>query len=167
MDGQHFEARATSRASAATVFGLASDSMSYPTWSMIGSCEIVRAGDSLGLGELRIFRTGFLRLLEEVVEVVPQRRVSYVVHRGLPFRDYRADVDLEPLEGGGTSIRWRCAFYPRIRGTGWLCRAFMRSVLSSMAPALARHAEKIERADGLAFGSALRQGPRESGAGAS
>jgi ribosome-associated toxin RatA of RatAB toxin-antitoxin module len=159
MACQHVEARATSRAGAATVFELASDSTSYPTWSMIGSCEIVKAGDSLGLGELRIFRTGFLRLLEEVVEVVPDRRVSYVVHRGLPFRDYRADVDLEPLEGGGTSIRWRCAFYPRIPGTGWLCRAFMRSVLSSMAPALAHHAEELERADVRAVGSAQRVRP--------
>jgi hypothetical protein len=73
--------------------------------------------------------------------------VSYVVHRGLPFRDYRADLDLEPLAGGGTAIRWRCSFHPKIRGTGWLCRAFMSYVLSSMAPALARSAERLERPD--------------------
>jgi ribosome-associated toxin RatA of RatAB toxin-antitoxin module len=145
MRRQEVETRSRSSASAATVFALASDSMSYPTWSMIGSCQILEHGDARGIGERRIFRTVFLALLEEVVEVTPERRVSYVVHRGLPFRDYRADVDLEPIEGGGTSIRWRCSFYPKIRGTGWLCRAFMSYVLSRMAPALARHAERLER----------------------
>lgn len=147
MGRREVETWSRSSASPATVFGLASDSMSYPTWSMIGSCEIVQRGDARGVGELRIFRTGFLALLEEVVEVTPDRRVSYVVHRGLPFRDYRADVDIEPIESGGTSIRWRCSFHPKIPGTGWLLRAFMHYVLSSMAPALARHAERLERSD--------------------
>lgn len=145
MRCQKVETRSRSSASAATVFALASDSMSYPIWSMIGSCEILKPGDARGVGELRVFRTGFLALLEEVVEVAPDRRVSYVVHRGLPFRNYRADVDLEPIEGGGTSIRWRCSFYPKIRGTGWLLRGFMRYVLSSIARALASNAERLER----------------------
>jgi hypothetical protein len=70
--------------------------------------------------------------------------VGYVVHRGLPFLDYRADVEIEPLEAGGSAIHWHCSFQPQFAGTGWLCRAFMRYVLSSMVAAVARHAEELE-----------------------
>jgi hypothetical protein len=36
------------------------------------------------------------RAREEIVELIPDRRLSYVLLSGYPFRDYRADVDLEP-----------------------------------------------------------------------
>jgi hypothetical protein len=41
---------------------------------------------------------------EEVVELTPNRRVSYVLLSGLVIRDYQAFTDLEP-DGDGTAIR--------------------------------------------------------------
>jgi ribosome-associated toxin RatA of RatAB toxin-antitoxin module len=134
-------------ASPSTVYEVAKDSSEYPHWSRIGSFEHVRSGsdEPYGVGSVRIFRTWPIELLEEVVELVPERRVAYIVHRGLPFRDYRADIDLTPGAGGGTTICWHCDFHAKVPGTGFLCRAFMRRVLAEMVPALAAEAERIER----------------------
>jgi Polyketide cyclase / dehydrase and lipid transport len=133
-------------AAPAQVFALARDSASYPDWAMISSFELVRPGrlDQDDVGQVRIFRTGPLKLVEEVVELIPLRRVGYIVHSGLPFRDYRANIDLTPLADGRTEIHWRATFHPKIPGTGWLCRAFMRSVFARMVPDLARAAEAAQ-----------------------
>jgi hypothetical protein len=130
-----------------TVYEVVKDSSGYPRWSRIGSFEHVRSGrDELcGVGSVRIFRTWPLKIVEEVVELVPERQVSYVVHRGLPFRDYRADIELTPSGDGGTTIRWKCSFYPTVPGTGYLCRAFMQRVLNEMLPALVAEAVRIEQ----------------------
>lgn len=38
---------------------------------------------------------------------------------GMPIRDYRAEIDLEP-EGDGTTLRWRSTFSPIVPGIGWI-----------------------------------------------
>lgn len=145
------DVRANSTARPSTVYAVAKDSSCYPAWSQIGSFEHVRsgAGELYGVGSLRIFRTGPLKLLEEVVELEPERRIAYMLHSGLPFRDYRADIELSPLPNGGTAIRWHNSFRPKYVGTGLLCRAFMQSVLGAITPALAREAERMERENNL------------------
>jgi hypothetical protein len=143
------EATAHSKASPATVYAVAADSSGYPRWSRIGSFEAVRPGRDgpYGVGSLRIFRTPPLKLLEEVVELVPDRLVAYTLHSGLPFRGYRADIELTPAADGGTDIRWRNTFETTWPGTGWFWRAFMQSVFNEMTPQLAREAERIEARD--------------------
>lgn len=140
------DVRTISTARPSTVYAVAKDSSRYPAWSAIGSFEHVRPGvdGPYGVGSLRIFRTAPLKLLEEVVELEPDRRVAYVVHRGLPFRDYRADIELSPAPDGGTAIRWHNCFWPKYPGTGLLCRMFMQSIFDTITPALAREAERIE-----------------------
>jgi hypothetical protein len=56
------------------------------------------------VGAIRVFITKVSRAREEIVELIPDRRLSYVLLSGYPFRDYRADVDLEPTGDGGTVI---------------------------------------------------------------
>jgi uncharacterized protein YndB with AHSA1/START domain len=133
----------------AIVYEVAKDSSGYPRWSGIGSFEHVRSGRDgpYGVGSVRIFRTGPLKIVEEVVELVPERRVAYLLHRGLPFRDYRAHIELTPSADGGTGIRWQSSFTPMVPGTGFLCRAFMQRVLRAILPALAAEAERIEQAE--------------------
>ena len=140
------EARAHSKASPATVYAVAADSVGYPRWSMIGSFEAVRPGEGgpFGVGSRRIYRTPPLKLLEEVVELVPDRRVAYLLISGLTFRDYRAQVELTPAADGGTDIQWSNSFTTTIPGTGWFFRAFMQRVFDTMTPQLAREAERIE-----------------------
>lgn len=140
------EIEVTARCSAppTAVYAVAKDSAGYPSWSRIGSFEHVRDGkeERYGVGSLRIFRTPPLTLLEEVVELVPDRMVSYTLISGLPFRDYRADIVIEPA-ASGCLIRWRSRFFPTIWGTHGLCRSFMTAVLADMAPALAKAAASL------------------------
>ena len=65
------------------------------------------------LGSVRLFKTGEHRSYEELVELVPNRRLSYalVPPHNLPFATYRADVDID----GGT-IRWHSQFTMKRRG---------------------------------------------------
>ena len=138
------EARARSKASTVMVYEAAKDSSRYPDWSMIGSFEHIRPGaDELyGVGSQRIYRTWPLRLLEEVTELVPERRVAYALLSGLPFRNYRSSINIEPAPDGGAEIHWRSVFEPRIPGAAAVCRAFMQSVIGRMTPLLAREAER-------------------------
>lgn len=135
-------AEAETRASPARVFALLKDGSTWPQWSMFDAYELERPGreDPLGVGSIRVFMTKVSRAREEVVELEPDRRLSYVLLSGLPFTDYRADVDLEPRPDGGTRIRWRSRFGAKQAGTGWFWAWFMTRTLRSVAEQLARGA---------------------------
>jgi hypothetical protein len=124
MKRHHIDARGHTTASPATVYALLRDGATWPEWSPLGSFELRRAAPGGGedVGALRVFRTGRIASCEELVELVPDRRLSYALRSGLPLRDYRADVDLEPDGEGGTDIRWHSAFFAKVPGTGWLYR---------------------------------------------
>jgi uncharacterized protein YndB with AHSA1/START domain len=123
------------------VFGLLADGASWPRWSPIESFHLERAGDPPpeGPGAIRVFRRGRTTGRDQIVEVVPGRRLGYVSLSGLPVRDYRATVDLQPTHGG-TDIRWRASFLPRIPGTGRLLERGLGRFLEQCARGLAAHA---------------------------
>jgi hypothetical protein len=85
----------------------------------------------------------------------PPRHIAYVLLRGLPIVNYRADVRLEPL-GAGTRIRWHSEFDTKYPGTGAPMRAFLRMFLGDTATRLAARAEQ---------GPGPRAGERRSGDG--
>ena len=89
-----------------------------------------------GVGAVRALGLGPLGSRERIVEHVPPRRLAYVVDSWAPFRDYRAQVDLEPL-AGGTRIRWSATFEPRVPGTGALQARVLRAILAGFARRLA------------------------------
>jgi Polyketide cyclase / dehydrase and lipid transport len=95
-----------------------------------------------GVGSIRVFSTAITRTREQVVELVPDRRLSYILLSGFPFLNYRADVDLAAIAGGGTAIDWRASFDPKYPGTGWFWRLFMTAVLRKVTTDLAAGAEK-------------------------
>jgi hypothetical protein len=43
--------------------------------------------------------------VERILEIEPAHRLVYTVVRGVPVRNYRAEVVLDPLDSG-TAIRW-------------------------------------------------------------
>jgi hypothetical protein len=135
---------ARSTADAATVYGLLADSSLWPTWAPLGSFELERPGQvtPCGLGAIRIFRTGTVTSREEIVELIPDRRLSYTLLSGLPLRGYRADIDLTP-DGDGTRIRWHSRFTAAIPGTGWFYRWFLGRFIQRCANGLAAHAAKV------------------------
>jgi hypothetical protein len=96
-------------------------------------------GDPVGTeGAVRRLGIGPFVSLERVVEHVPGRRLAYVVDSWAPYRDYRAQVDLEPLADGGTRIVWRARFEPRVPGTGVPLRWALHAIVRGFARRLAR-----------------------------
>ena len=140
------EVSGRSTASPRTLYSVAKDSAGYPRWSQIGSFEHLcsGSGERFGVGSRRIFRTWPLKLVEEVVELIPDRCVCYILHSGLPFRDYRSRIEFAQLAGGGVSIQWQSSFYPTVPGTAFLCRVFIHRVLCKMVRALTAEAQRLE-----------------------
>jgi hypothetical protein len=131
------DVRVPTTAEPATIYALLLDGSTWPTWSSLDSFEMVRGADG-ELGAVRLFLTGKHRSYEELVELVPNRRLSYalVAPHNLPFKTYRADVDI----AGGT-IRWHSQFTMKRAGTAWLTKLLFGRFIKSTAKGLAARAE--------------------------
>src|SRR3954451_2175288 len=144
MPPQRIEHRVTTTADPPTVYGLLRDGASWPTWSPIESFELERPGadEPEGVGAVRLFRGGRVVGHDEIVELVPDRRLVYRHTSNLPIRDYRGEVDLEPVPGG-TAIRWMSTFEPQHRGTGRVLRVGLARFVARTADGLATHAAEL------------------------
>jgi hypothetical protein len=153
MGSQVIEKTATTSADADVVYALLRDGATWPEWSPIDSFELERAGagEAEGVGAIRVFRTGRYTMREEIVKLVRGRRCSYALLSGLPIRDYRVDVDLEPAEEG-TVIRWHASFASKLPGMGWLIRRRLAGVTERFVRGLAARAATIDRGPGPASG---------------
>ena len=141
MRRRRIEVSATSVASPGAVYALLTDGSTWPRWSPIESFELEQPGDGApeGVGAIRVFRRGRTTGRDQVLELVPDRRLRYASLSGLPVRDYVGEVELEPVPGG-TLIRWHSSFVPAVRGTGWLVELGIRRFLSGCVRGLAEYA---------------------------
>lgn len=132
------EAEARSGAPPERVWALLADARSWTRWA--GFDEVnVEGGE--GTGQIRRNRKGRITGRDRVVVFEAPRRYAYESSSALPVRDYRGEVTLVPIADGGTGIRWRSRFAPKIPGTGWLLRRGLRRFLAELAEGLAREAE--------------------------
>jgi hypothetical protein len=128
------------------VYELLADGSTWPTWSPLGSFELLAPGDGSpeGLGAVRLFTTGRHQSRERVVERSPGASFAYVLEAGLALRDYKAVVTLVPNADGGTTINWRSTFTAKIPGTGGLYRrqlgAFIEQCVQGLGDAAAGQA---------------------------
>jgi hypothetical protein len=134
-----------SAAAPGAVWRWLADASSWRAWTRLTDTRLERSGspEPDGVGALRRFGLLGGSSLEEVVVFDPPRHLAYVLRRGLPITNYRADVTLHP-DGDGTRIRWRGEFDTRYPGTGPVMAAFLRAMLSGFATSLARHAAAAE-----------------------
>ncbi|HEV3354368.1 MAG TPA: SRPBCC family protein [Acidimicrobiales bacterium] len=146
MKLQDIDEREWSAASPGTVYELLADGSTWPAWSGIDSFELRTPGDHGGesLNAIRVFRTGRVTSVERLVELVPGHRLSYALVSGLPLKDYRADVDLMPGDGG-TMIRWHSTFTAKRAGTGWIYRRALRRFIAEAVRGLAVHAAEVRQ----------------------
>ena len=79
---------------------------------------------------------------DQVVELIPNRRYAYVALSGLPIKEYRGQVDLEPT-ATGTTIRWSSSFFPKYPGMGRMLERGIGKFLRECAKGLATHAEQV------------------------
>jgi uncharacterized protein YndB with AHSA1/START domain len=117
------EAERIARAEPATVWALVSDATRYPQWGPWSAAEYENSGDSSPHGAgavywLRSSRRFFGRYpvsVEKVLEADEERFLAYTVLRGIPVRNYRAEVTLTPADGG-TRIRWAASWDATLAG---------------------------------------------------
>jgi hypothetical protein len=141
MKQYEIETTARTSADADVVYALLRDGSTWPEWTTIDAFELERpaADEPEGVGAIRKFRSGRYTIHERVLELVPGRRFSYGMVSGMPLREYRADIELEPAEDG-TTIRWRSSFTPKIPGTGRLTHRRLTAITEGFAHGLAAHA---------------------------
>jgi len=136
---------AHSTASPHDVFCLLADGNTWPAWGAWTAYRLETAGtDSVqGPGAVRVFtsrrrgRTTVSR--ERILGVVPDQRIDYELLSGLPLRNYRAAVELEPA-GAGTLIRWRATFDGATPGTAWFYRRVLTGFIQDAARRVAGYA---------------------------
>jgi len=134
--------RTVTQGSREAVYRLLTDGPTWPTWSPIDSFELERPGDPPpeGVGAIRRFRRGRTTGRDQILELVPNRSITYASLSGLPIRNYVATVDVEAAPGGGTTIHWHSSFFPKMPGTGYPVERSLRRFLERCTHRLARHA---------------------------
>jgi uncharacterized protein YndB with AHSA1/START domain len=131
MKRLHVDARSHTTATPEVLWELLADSEGYSHWGPWSETGYETEGDPStgGVGAVRRLRTGRRTFFERIEEVEPPHRMVYTVVKGIPVRNYRAEVILTPA-GQGTDIRWfadwdrtlagrlvhrkLCAAYPQI-----------------------------------------------------
>jgi uncharacterized protein YndB with AHSA1/START domain len=105
------------------VWTLLSDVMTYPQWGPWRKSGYRSEGDAAANGKGTVYwlqgskRYGFRYpvSVEQILDVDPGKRLAYTVLRGIPVRNYRAEVTLTPSPDG-TLIRWGASWDRTIMG---------------------------------------------------
>jgi uncharacterized protein YndB with AHSA1/START domain len=111
MSQLHVEAEGDSRASPEILWRLVSDADGYCRWGIWSESAWDRSSGAPPPtpGALRTLRSGRTLVVERILEIEEERRMAYTVVRGIPVRNYRAEVSLTP-SGTGTHVRWSAAW---------------------------------------------------------
>lgn len=137
---QHVEVVRRFPAPPQAVWDVYTDHAGWQEWSGLGRSSLHREGEPHrdGVGAVRCFANGPLKVYEEVVEFEPPKRMAYrIVRGGLPMKNHLGEVHFEP-DGDGTRVIWRCRFESKIPGLGGLMRSFITRIFRNALEGLAR-----------------------------
>jgi uncharacterized protein YndB with AHSA1/START domain len=142
MSHHELDIERTTTAAPEVVWRWLADAASWKDWTGLTVTRLEREGVPVpdGVGAIRHFGRAGGSSREEVVVFDPPHHLAYVLLRGLPIANYRADVYLDPA-GTGTRIRWHSTFDTRYPGTGTAMTLFLRRFLGDTAERLAARAE--------------------------
>jgi uncharacterized protein YndB with AHSA1/START domain len=124
------------------VWGIYTDHAGWSAWAGFSKSwlEVEGEPDRNGTGAVRGFASGGAKVLEEILEFDPPKRMTYrVVKGGLPMKNHHGEFICEPA-GDGTRVTWRCRFDSKVPGLGWLMRLFVARVFRTALDGLAAHA---------------------------
>ena len=141
------EAEGTTRAGVETVWALVSDANTYAKWGpwIDGGYDPSGNGPSQP-GSIQWFQFGRRTTsVEEILEVDAPSTIVYTVLRGIPVKNYRAEITLAPNALGGTSIRWTATWDTTMAGR--LVHRKLQAVYRQVVQALVVAADS-ERANG-------------------
>lgn len=138
------EAEGTAKANPDAVWALLEDANRYPSWGPWDAGGYERPGDDSphGVGAVRWFRLGRTTTVERILAVEPGRRQAYSVVRGIPVRNYRAEVILTPT-ADGTHVRWAATWDATLLGR--IVRRKLREIYPDIVARLIAAAETSVR----------------------
>src|SRR3982751_1753163 len=121
------ELHAHSSAPVDVVWRVLVDSRGWPRWTFVPRASLEREGDPApdGVGAIRRLGAPGFWSREQVVSWEPPSRYAYTLLKGLPIRDYLAEVTLRS-DDGGTAIVWAGRFDAKIPGTGGAIRLLLQ-----------------------------------------
>jgi uncharacterized protein YndB with AHSA1/START domain len=144
MGELHVEAEGTTLAAVDAVWALVADANTYAQWGPWhdGGYDPPAKGPSRP-GCVQWFRFGRRTTsVERILEVDPPQKIVYAVERGLPVKNYRAEVTLTPNFPGGTSIRWAATWESTLMGR--LVHRKLRAVYQQVMDALVAATDRLD-----------------------
>jgi uncharacterized protein YndB with AHSA1/START domain len=143
----HVEAEHTALAAPEIVWALVSDAMTYPQWGpwrkagyrSPGSASPHGQGAVYWLQSSRRYGLRYPVSVERILDVEEGRRLAYTVVKGIPVRNYQAEVTLAPT-AAGTRIRWAASWDLTLAGR--LVHRSLRRLYPQIVVGLAAAAEK-------------------------
>ena len=143
---QRYSVTARSSADPSLVYKLLMDGQTWPAWMGVDSVATQHkdpgtrsSQDPERVGEVRRIQTGKYVNHEEITQLIPNSRFSYSILDGM-LHDYKGDVALTALPGGGTKIEWTGVFRMSIPGAAWLMKLYLTRFMQRAVKNLARQA---------------------------
>ena len=111
MSQLRVEAEGITSADPEVVWSLVADANGYSSWGPWRDSGYQPASEGPSReGSVQWFRYGRHTTVEEILEADEPRRLVYTVLRGMPVRNYWAEVTLTPAAPKGTSVRWKATW---------------------------------------------------------
>ena len=140
MNRLHVQAVATTRATPQALWALLADATTYAQWGPWNASGYEDPA-ARGIGALRFMRYGRRTTVERILELDEDRRIVYNVERGIPVRNYRAEVVVTPTDAG-TQVDWSADW-----DSTFLGRAVQRKLRTLYPDVMARLVAAAEAAD--------------------
>jgi uncharacterized protein YndB with AHSA1/START domain len=140
MDKLEVAAEGEARVNPEVVWALVNDPDAYAKWGPWddGGYEDRTSESADGVGSIRWYRSGRTTSVEKILEVDDGRRLVYTVVKGIPVRNYRAEVTLTPTDVG-TRVRWAATWDKTM--TGRIVQRALRKFYPKMMEQLVAAAE--------------------------
>jgi hypothetical protein len=147
MTQLHVEAEGVAQTAAPdVVWDLVANASSYCEWGPWSASGYQSpGGQPADVGVVRWMRYGRTTTVERVLESERGRLLVYTVVKGIPVRNYRAEVALTP-DGEGTHIRWSASWDRTLRGriVYWRLRAIYPDMVSRLTAAAKRRVQPAQ-----------------------
>ena len=130
------------------VWDVMTDHQRYGRWGSARTMTMEQTGspDPNGVGAVRAFHAGPVKVREKVLEYERPTRMAYTVFSGMPVRDHRSEMRLDE-DDGVTVLTWTSTFRPRIPLTGGALSRLMRNAVDRFAAGIKEDAETAPRTE--------------------
>lgn len=124
------------------VWAVMTDHVRYAKWGSAKTVTIDRPGTPPpnGLGAIRCFHAGPVKVREEVTGWDPPVRMTYRLNSTQLTKEYTSEMALRD-DDGATVLEWSSTFVPRVPGTSAVVRRIYERAVAKFAAGIAADAE--------------------------